>query len=51
MMESSALRTSEEFGVDVESSPIKPSDSTKSLSKKKKKVGKKKSLIAPVEPQ
>ena len=50
MMEASALKTSEEFGVDVESSPVKGSESTKSLNKKKKKVGKKKSLIAPIEP-
>jgi len=55
LAENTILRTGEDFGVDLSASPA-DIDSSRSPNKKKKKVGKKKSLIAPldhpqVEPQ
>ncbi len=53
MGEGSSIKTAEEFGFDLgsQSPEINGSDSTKKLGNKKKKVAKKKSLIAPIEPQ
>ena len=48
LAENARLRTGEDFGIDLGASP-NDIESSKGSIKKKKKVGKKKSLIAPLE--